>query len=252
MARQKGKRRGGVERGDGMTDPQTARPSKVLVVDDEVAILQTLRYNLEKNGYVVCVAGDGRQALSVVEIEKPDLILLDIMLPSLDGIEVCREIRRRSNVPILMLTAKGQEIDKVLGLEIGADDYITKPFSIHEVIARIRAHLRRANAAVHHEHPPVLSGGDVRLDVGSQSVTKRGSAIDLAPKEFGVLQVLLENKGRVVTRQALLDRVWGFDFYGDQQTVNVHIRWLREKVEDDPNDPKWILTIRSRGYVFRD
>ena len=235
-----------------MTDPQTARPSKVLVVDDEVAILQTLRYNLEKNGYVVCVAGDGRQALSVVEIEKPDLILLDIMLPSLDGIEVCREIRRRSNVPILMLTAKGQEIDKVLGLEIGADDYITKPFSIHEVIARIRAHLRRANAAIHHEHPPVLSGGDVRLDVGSQSVTKRGAAIDLAPKEFGVLQVLLENKGRVVTRQALLDRVWGFDFYGDQQTVNVHIRWLREKIEDDPNDPKWIHTIRSRGYVFRD
>ncbi|HET9341619.1 MAG TPA: response regulator transcription factor [Candidatus Eremiobacteraceae bacterium] len=235
-----------------MTDPQTARPSKVLVVDDEVAILQTLRYNLEKNGYVVCVAGDGRQALSVVEIEKPDLILLDIMLPSLDGIEVCREIRRRSNVPILMLTAKGQEIDKVLGLEIGADDYITKPFSIHEVIARIRAHLRRANAAIHHEHPPVLSGGDVKLDVGSQSVTKRGAAIDLAPKEFGVLQVLLENKGRVVTRQALLDRVWGFDFYGDQQTVNVHIRWLREKIEDDPNDPKWIHTIRSRGYVFRD
>ncbi|HEY7994540.1 MAG: response regulator [Candidatus Eremiobacterales bacterium] len=235
-----------------MTDPQTARPSKVLVVDDEVAILQTLRYNLEKNGYVVCVAGDGRQALSVVEIEKPDLILLDVMLPSLDGIEVCREIRRRSNVPILMLTAKGQEIDKVLGLEIGADDYITKPFSIHEVIARIRAHLRRANAAIHQEHPPVLSGGDVRLDVGSQSVTKRGAAIDLAPKEFGVLQVLLENKGRVVTRQALLDRVWGFDFYGDQQTVNVHIRWLREKIEDDPNDPKWIHTIRSRGYVFRD
>jgi DNA-binding response OmpR family regulator len=252
LARQKGKRRGGVERVHGMTDPQTARPSKVLVVDDEVAILQTLRYNLEKNGYVVCVAGDGRQALSVVEIEKPDLILLDIMLPSLDGIEVCREIRRRSNVPILMLTAKGQEIDKVLGLEIGADDYITKPFSIHEVIARIRAHLRRANAAIHHEHPPVLSGGDVRLDVGSQSVTKRGTSIDLAPKEFGVLQVLLENKGRVVTRQALLDRVWGFDFYGDQQTVNVHIRWLREKIEDDPNDPKWIHTIRSRGYVFRD
>lgn len=245
-------RRGGVERGDGMTDPQAARPSKVLVVDDEVAILQTLRYNLEKNGYVVCVAGDGRQALSVVEIEKPDLILLDVMLPSLDGIEVCREIRRRSNVPILMLTAKGQEIDKVLGLEIGADDYITKPFSIHEVIARIRAHLRRANAAIHREHPPVLAGGDVTLDVGSQSVTKRGAAIDLAPKEFGVLQVLLENKGRVVTRQALLDRVWGFDFYGDQQTVNVHIRWLREKIEDDPNDPKWIHTIRSRGYVFRD
>jgi DNA-binding response OmpR family regulator len=235
-----------------MTERQAAKPSKVLVVDDEVAILQTLRYNLEKNGYIVCVAGDGRQALSVAEIEKPDIIVLDIMLPALDGIEVCREIRRKSGVPILMLTAKGQEIDKVLGLEIGADDYITKPFSIYEVIARIRAHLRRANSTPHPEHPPVLAGGDVQLDVGSQRVTKRGVVVELAPKEFGVLQVLLENKGRVVTRQALLDRVWGYDFYGDQQTVNVHIRWLREKIEDDPNDPKWILTIRSRGYVFRD
>lgn len=235
-----------------MTERQTTRPSKVLVVDDEVAILQTLRYNLEKNGYVVCVAGDGRQALSVAEIEKPDLIVLDIMLPALDGIEVCREIRRKSNVPILMLTAKGQEIDKVLGLEIGADDYITKPFSIYEVIARIRAHLRRAASPPIADRPPVLVGGDVELDVGSQRVTKRGDVVELAPKEFGVLQVLLENKGRVVTRQALLDRVWGFDFYGDQQTVNVHIRWLREKIEDDPNEPKWIVTIRSRGYVFRD
>jgi len=235
-----------------MTDRQAVKPSKVLVVDDEVAILQTLRYNLEKNGYAVCVAGDGRQALSVAEIEKPDLIVLDIMLPALDGIEVCREIRRKSSVPILMLTAKGQEIDKVLGLEIGADDYITKPFSIYEVIARIRAHLRRASAPANTEKPPVLTGGDVELDVGSQRVTKRGRVIELAPKEFGVLQALLENKGRVVTRQALLDRVWGYDFFGDQQTVNVHIRWLREKVEDDPNDPKWIVTIRSRGYVFRD
>ena len=235
-----------------MTQQQAAKPSKVLVVDDEVAILQTLRYNLEKNGYIVCVAGDGRQALSVAEIEKPDVIVLDIMLPALDGIEVCREIRRKSNVPILMLTAKGQEIDKVLGLEIGADDYITKPFSIYEVIARIRAHLRRASSPPNIDRPPVLSGGDVELDVGSQRVTKRGDVVELAPKEFGVLQVLLENKGRVVTRQALLDRVWGYDFYGDQQTVNVHIRWLREKIEDDPNDPKWIVTIRSRGYVFRD
>src|ERR1700694_5709237 len=151
-----------------MTELRPQRGPKILVVDDEATILQTLRFNLERNGYAVCTAGDGRQALSVVETEKPDLILLDIMLPVLDGIEVCREIRRRSSVPVLMLTAKDQEIDKVLGLEIGADDYITKPFSIYEVIARIRAHLRRANATPHMEHEPVLAGGDVQLDVGSQ------------------------------------------------------------------------------------
>ncbi len=226
---------------------------KILVVDDEVHILQTLRYNLEKNGYAVCTAGDGRQALSILEIEKPDLCVLDIMLPELDGTEVCREIRKRSNMPVLMLSAKDQEIDKVLLLEIGADDYITKPFSIYELLARVKAHLRRlGNAAKAAQDLTVLTGGDIELDVARQRVTKNGKVVELAPKEFSLLHVLLENRGRVVTRQTLLDRVWGYDFFGDQQTVNVHVRWLREKVEDDPNDPKHIITVRSRGYLFRE
>src|SRR5579864_8436973 len=201
-----------------MTELRYQRGPKILVVDDEATILQTLRFNLERNGYVVCTAGDGRQALSVAETEKPDLIVLDIMLPALDGIEVCREIRRRrSSTPVVMLTAKDQEIDKVLGLEIGADDYITKPFSVYELLARIKAHLRRRNAsevAVQN----ILRGGDIELDASRQRVTRRGDVVELSPKEFGVLHVLLEHKGRVVTRQMLLDRVWGYDFYGDDQT----------------------------------
>lgn len=235
-----------------MKDATQARASKVLVVDDEVAILQALRYNLEKNGYAVCTAGDGRQAISLAEVEKPDLIVLDIMLPVLDGLEVCREIRKRSDAPVLMLTAKDQEIDKVLALELGADDYITKPFSIYELLARIKAHLRRQRAAPKADAGSVLRGGDIELDTSRQRVKRRGAIVELAPKEFGLLQVLLENKGRVVTRQTLLDRVWGYDYYGDQQTVNVHIRWLREKIEDEPNDPRYIQTVRSRGYLFRE
>lgn len=235
-----------------MTELQTQRRPKILVVDDEATILQTLRFNLERNGYVVCTAGDGRQALSVAESERPDLILLDIMLPVLDGIEVCREIRRRSNVPVLMLTAKDQEIDKVLGLEIGADDYITKPFSVYELLARVKAHLRRVSQQNTHAPAAPLRGGTIELDFERQRVTKAGRPVELAPKEFGLLHVLLLNKGRVVTRQALLDKIWGFDFYGDQQTVNVHIRWLREKIEGNPNEPEHIITVRSRGYLFRD
>ncbi len=236
-----------------MTDLRVQRGPKILVVDDEATILQTLRFNLERNGYVVCTAGDGRQALSVAETEKPDLIVLDIMLPALDGIEVCREIRRRrSSTPVVMLTAKDQEIDKVLGLEIGADDYITKPFSVYELLARVKAHLRRASQQIVEPPAPVLRGGGIELDFDRQRVTKGGAPVELAPKEFGLLNVLLQNKGRVVTRQALLDKIWGFDFYGDQQTVNVHIRWLREKIEDNPNDPQHIITVRSRGYLFRE
>ncbi len=235
-----------------MADPLSKHGPKILVVDDEAAILQTLRYNLERNGYAVCTAGDGRQALSLAESEKPDLIVLDIMLPQLDGIAVCREIRRTSAVPILMLTAKDHEIDKVLGLEIGADDYITKPFSIYELLARVKAHLRRLSHVHGQTGNRVLRSGAIELDVDRQQVTKAGAVVDLAPKEFGVLQTLLENKGRVVSRQVLLDKVWGFDFYGDQQTVNVHVRWLREKIEDKPNEPEHIITVRSRGYLFRE
>ncbi|MDQ2817693.1 MAG: response regulator transcription factor [Candidatus Eremiobacteraeota bacterium] len=235
-----------------MEDSGAHRQHKILIVDDEIAMLQTLRFNLERNGYVVCSAGDGRQAINVAEAEKPDLVILDIMLPVLDGIEACREIRKRSNAPVLMLTAKDQELDKVLALEIGADDYLTKPFSIYELLARIKAHLRRLRATGQPVVAPALRGGDIVLDVARGRLTKGTVTIELAPKEFALLQLLMENKGLVVTRQMLLDRVWGYDFYGDAQTVNVHIRWLREKIEDDPNDPAYIQTVRGRGYVFRE
>jgi DNA-binding response OmpR family regulator len=224
---------------------------RILVVDDESAILQTLRFNLERSGYEVVTAGDGRSAVSLALREQPDLIVLDIMLPLLDGVEACREIRKNSDVPIMMLTAKDQEIDKVLALELGADDYMTKPFSLHEFLARVKARLRRRRSK---DEPPseVLEAAGILLDPARHSLTVRGREVALAPKEFGLLQVLMENRGRVVTRQMLLDKVWGYDFDGEHQTVSVHIRWLREKIEVDANNPRHIITVRSRGYMFKD
>jgi two-component system alkaline phosphatase synthesis response regulator PhoP len=226
-----------------------AQPPKVLIVDDESAIVQALRFNLERNGYTVFTAGDGRMGVSLAMLEKPDLIVLDIMLPLLDGIEACKEIRKFSGVPIIMLTAKDQEVDKVLALELGADDYMTKPFGLHEFMARVRARLRRVNAV--DTVGARIEVGDIVLDTGAQSVSVGGSEIPLAPKEFHLLQLLMENRGRVVTRQVLLEKVWGYDFDGDQQTISVHIRWLREKIEADANTPRYILTVRGRGYLFR-
>jgi DNA-binding response OmpR family regulator len=224
-------------------------PPKILIVDDEMAIVQTLRFNLERNGYRVLTAGDGRMGVSLAVLEKPDLIVLDIMLPFLDGVEACKEIRKVSRVPIIMLTARDEEIDKVLALELGADDYMTKPFGLHEFMARVRALLRRVT-------PPEIAEariqvGEVVLDPAAQKVMVSGEEIPLAPKEFSLLQILMENRGRVVTRQVLLERVWGHDFDGDQQTISVHVRWLREKIEADANAPRYILTIRGRGYLFR-
>jgi DNA-binding response OmpR family regulator len=224
---------------------------RILVVDDESAILQTLRFNLERSGYLVSTAGDGRSAVTLAASERPDLIVMDIMLPVLDGIEACKEIRRSSGVPIIMLTAKDQEIDKVIALELGADDYVTKPFSLHEFLARIRARLRRREGtpdALRHE---AIEAGEIVLDPSRQALTVRGREVALAPKEFSLLQVLMENRGHVVTRQALLDKVWGYDFEGEHQTISVHVRWLREKIEIDPNNPRHIITIRSRGYMFK-
>jgi DNA-binding response OmpR family regulator len=224
---------------------------RILVVDDESAILQTLRFNLERSGYLVSTAGDGRSAVTLAASERPDLIVMDIMLPVLDGIEACKEIRRSSGVPIIMLTAKDQEIDKVVALELGADDYVTKPFSLHEFLARIRARLRRREGtpdALRHE---AIEAGEIVLDPSRQALTVRGRDVALAPKEFSLLQVLMENRGHVVTRQALLDKVWGYDFEGEHQTISVHVRWLREKIEIDPNNPRHIITIRSRGYMFK-
>lgn len=225
---------------------------KILVVDDEAAIMQTLRYNLERSGYTVCSAGDGRTAIAMAQREQPDLIILDIMLPVLDGIEACKEIRKTSAVPIIMLTAKDQEIDKVLALELGADDYVTKPFALHEFLARVKARLRRPIPAGSNDHEPAISFGGIVLDPSRAHLTVRGKDVALAPKEFALLRVLMENQGRVVTRQTLLDKVWGYDFEGEQQTVSVHIRWLREKIEEDSRNPRHIITVRSRGYLFKE
>ncbi|PZR58492.1 MAG: DNA-binding response regulator [Candidatus Meridianibacter frigidus] len=237
------------------TDKQTAARKnpesgkKILVVDDESAILQTLRYNLERSGYTVCTAGDGRAAIGMAAREDPDLIVLDIMLPVLDGIEACKAIRKSSSVPIIMLTAKDQEIDKVLALELGADDYVTKPFSLHEFLARVKARLRRGQPQ---EREDVISAGGIVLDPSRQRLMVRDREVPLAPKEFALLQLLMENSGRVVTRQTLLDKVWGYDFEGEHQTVSVHIRWLREKIEVDSRNPRHIVTVRSRGYMFKE
>jgi len=223
---------------------------KILVVDDESAILQTLRFNLERSGYAVVTATDGRTAVALAQREQPDLVVLDIMLPVLDGIETCKEIRKFSSVPIIMLTAKDREIDKVLALELGADDYVTKPFALHEFLARVKARLRRPVPSTV-DHDAAVAIGDIVLDPSRQSLMVRGKDTALAPKEFALLRVLMENHGRVVTRQTLLDKVWGYDFDGEQQTVSVHIRWLREKIEADSSSPHHIVTVRSRGYMFK-
>ncbi len=224
---------------------------KILVVDDESAILETLRFNLERSGYTVVTAGDGRNAVAMAQREEPDLIVLDIMLPVLDGVEACKEIRKFSAVPIIMLTAKDQEIDKVLAFELGADDYVTKPFALHEFLARVKARLRRSLPTAG-ERDEAIALGEIVLDPSRQSLRVRGESVSLAPKEFALLRVLMENAGRVVTRQTLLDKVWGYDFEGEQQTVSVHVRWLREKIEADSRNPAHILTVRSRGYMFKE
>ena len=234
------------------TPPAGEAVKKILVVDDESAILQSLRYNLERSGYLVCTAGDGRSAIGMVAREQPDLIVLDIMLPVCDGIEVCREIRKISASPIMMLTAKDQEIDKVLALELGADDYVTKPFALHEFLARVKAHLRRRTADSAQARDEAITAGNMMLDPSRQLLEVAGKEVTLAPKEFRLLQILMENRGRVVTRQTLLDKVWGYDFEGEQQTISVHIRWLREKIEEDPTRPRHIMTVRSRGYLFKE
>jgi two-component system alkaline phosphatase synthesis response regulator PhoP len=238
--------------GSAAAPPADAARKKILLVDDEAAIVQSLRYTLEKNGYAVLTAGDGRTAVTLASAEAPDLVLLDIMLPLLDGIEACKEIRKVSAVPIIMLTAKDQEFDKVLALELGADDYVTKPFSLGEIMARIKARLRRQDAIVEAHKNESISIGEITIDPSRQRLTVRGKDVALAPKEFRLLHLLMENRGRIVTRQILLEKVWGYDFEGEHQTISVHIRWLREKIEIDPNNPRHIATVRSRGYMFRE
>ncbi|NLZ39573.1 MAG: response regulator transcription factor [Firmicutes bacterium] len=222
---------------------------KILVVDDEKPIAEILRYNLEQEGYEVSVAYDGLAALQQARSWQPDLILLDIMLPKKDGFAVCRDIRRFSNVPIIMLTAKDTELDKVLGLEIGADDYVTKPFSAREVLARVKALLRRVQKT-EDMRGEILVCQDLQVDTGRMEVQKAGKVIDLTYREYLLLAYLMRNAGYVISRQKLLEEVWGYDFYGDERTVDVTIRRLREKIEDNPSDPQYILTKRGVGYLM--
>ncbi len=240
---------------------------KILVVDDEPVLIETIAYNLEQAGYQVTTAKDGASALEAAHRETPDLIILDIMLPEMDGLEVCRQLRRDGNTsttPIMMLTAKGDEIDKVVGLEVGADDYVTKPFGRRELLARVRALLRRSDYALAAEERSApesvvevprqtreLVVGPIRIDLAGRRVTCRGQEFELQPKQFELLTYLVRNRGTVLTRDQLLHNVWGYDYVGDTRTVDVHIRWLREKLEEDPANPRLIQTVRGVGYVFR-
>lgn len=226
----------------------------VLVVEDEENLLEALRYNLEREGYAVNTAIDGEQALLLARDSAPDLVILDVMLPQLDGFEICRILRRRSDVPILMLTARGEEIDRVVGLELGADDYVTKPFSIRELMARVRNLLRRSHrapsAADDASPADILRSGDLEVDSVSHIVRLNGELLELKPREFDLLALLAKNKARAFTRDQILERLWGHDYYGDSRTVDVHIRWLREKIEPQPSKPVRIVTIRGVGYRF--
>jgi DNA-binding response OmpR family regulator len=222
---------------------------KILVVDDEPTLVATLKYNLEREGYHVTTAGDGEAGLSAARANRPDLILLDLLLPAMDGLEVCRILRREMTTPILMLTAKTDEIDKVVGLELGADDYVTKPFSMRELLARVRALLRRADTPLQAE-TEVLGAGDLLVDLRRREASRGGRALPLRPKEFELLVFFLRNRGRAFTRDELLNHIWGYDFVGDTRTVDVHIRWLRQKIEDVPGKPSRLITVRGLGYRF--
>ncbi len=238
---------------------------KVLLVDDEPVLVETIAYNLQQAGYEVTTVADGASALEAARRETPDLVILDIMLPEMDGLEVCRLLRREQNTattPIMMLTAKGEEIDKVVGLEVGADDYVTKPFGRRELLARVRALLRRADY-VPADYPAretsdeelrslrELVAGPIRIDLAGRRVNCRGQDLELQPKQFELLAYLVRNRGTVLTRDQILHNVWGYDYVGDTRTVDVHVRWLREKLEEDPANPRLIQTVRGVGYCFR-
>ncbi len=227
---------------------------KVLVVDDERPIVEILKINLQKEGYSVFEAYDGEEAVNKALTVEPDLILLDVMLPKLDGFSVCKKIREKSSVPILMLTAREEELDKVLGLELGADDYITKPFSIRELMARVKANMRRSEAAAEEKQKKTedeLRIGDFVLDFNRYELYKNGELVDLTIREFDLIKFLASKPGKVFSRQNLLESVWDYEYYGDVRTVDVTVRRLREKVEDDPSEPKVIMTKRGVGYYFQ-
>jgi DNA-binding response OmpR family regulator len=232
-------------------------PEIILVVEDEPALRDTLAYNLKKDGFTVEAVGDGRAALDSARALKPDLIILDIMLPELDGFEVARILRKEMTTPILMLTARDDEIDRVVGLEVGADDYLTKPFSMRELMARVKAQLRRARlmrdelGRLEEAAPPsTLTFGNLAINLTRREVTLNGNPIPLKPKEYDLLEFFARHKGRMLSREFILERVWGWDYIGDSRTVDVHVRWLRQKIEEDASNPKRIITVRGGGYRF--
>jgi two-component system, OmpR family, response regulator RegX3 len=224
--------------------------ARVLVVEDEESFSDALSYMLRKEGFEVSVAPTGTSALTQFDRTGADIVLLDLMLPEMSGTEVCRQLRQRSAVPIIMVTARDSEIDKVVGLEIGADDYVTKPYSPRELVARIRAVLRRQGTEAAEVSAPTLAAGPVRMDVERHVVTVDGGSVQLPLKEFELLELLLRNAGRVLTRGQLIDRVWGADYVGDTKTLDVHVKRLRSKVEPEPSTPRYIVTVRGLGYKF--
>jgi len=233
---------------------------KILVVDDEISLQETLAYNLKKEGYEIEVAGDGTTAIELARQMKPDLIILDVMLPGLDGFEVCRILRQEMSTPVLMLTARDDEIDRVVGLEVGADDYLSKPFSMRELIARVKAMLRRvrlireeissANAEGKDNLPKILTFDNLIINRTRREITLNNEVVAFKPKEYELLTFMAQHRGQVLTREFILERVWGWDFVGDSRTVDVHIRWLREKIEAVPAKPHRIITVRGAGYRF--
>lgn len=231
---------------------------KILVVDDEKPISDIVKFNLTKEGYEVFTAYDGEEAVRQVEEVQPDLILLDLMLPKMDGLEVCREVRKKYDMPIIMVTAKDSEIDKILGLELGADDYVTKPFSNRELVARVKANLRRhatsinqAKELVEDETPKEITIGNLTIYPDAYNVSKDGKVIELTHREFELLYYLAKHIGQVMTREHLLQTVWGYDYFGDVRTVDVTVRRLREKIEDNPSHPNWLVTRRGVGYYLK-
>jgi DNA-binding response OmpR family regulator len=230
---------------------------KVLVVEDEPTLVETLEYNLSRQDYEVLTAMDGQKALEIARKERPDLIVLDLMLPQIDGIEVCRILRQEMSVPILMLTARDEEVDKIVGLEVGADDYMTKPFSMRELMARVKALLRRERLireelSAEGEPSPakLLVFGDVTIDQSRREVRRNGESLHLKPREYELLVFLARHRGMVLSRDLILERVWGWDYDGGSRTVDVHVHWLREKIEPDPKQPRRIVTVRGVGYRF--
>jgi DNA-binding response OmpR family regulator len=224
----------------------------ILLIEDDATLAETLRYNLEREGYSVLSAVDGIQGLELARRECPDLLILDVMLPRLDGFSVCRILRQESDIPVIMLTARQDEVDRIAGLELGADDYVSKPFSLGELLARVRAILRRTERrpAMPPANREMLEAGEIRIDAKSRRAWRSNDELNLPQKEFDLLTCLLRNRGIALSRDLLLERVWGFDFLGDSRTVDVHIRWLREKIESDPAHPRYIQTVRGVGYRF--